>query len=108
MRCLLTDVPLTKTDLKLLTEEFTACREDSIVFPTTGSPFFQQVLLGKSLYVQIPKIALERTHMIQERVIWCISVHHVQDASQEPNIIMSKPTALELVIRDGYTTRLDW
>lgn len=108
MRRLLTDAPLIRVDLKFLTGEFTTCQEDSIVFPTADSPFLQQVLLDKSLYVQIPKITFGRTHMIWERVIWRIPIHYIQSASQEPNVITGKPTMLELVIRDGYTTRLDW
>ena len=58
VRCLLTDVPLSRTDLELLTEEFTPCREDCVVLPTACSSFLQQVLLDEPLHIQSSKSLL--------------------------------------------------
>jgi hypothetical protein len=58
VRCLLTNVPLSRTDLELLTEEFTPCREDCVVLPTARSSFLQQVLLDEPLHIQSSKSLL--------------------------------------------------
>jgi len=41
-------------------------------------------------------------------MIWCVPIHHVEDASQEPDVVVSESAPSEFVIRDGHATCLYW
>jgi hypothetical protein len=41
-------------------------------------------------------------------MIRCVTIHHVKDAGQEADVVVSKPAPSKIVIRDSYTTSLYW
>jgi len=41
-------------------------------------------------------------------MIRCVTIHHVEDAGQEADVVVSKPAPSKLVIWDGYATSLYW
>jgi len=41
-------------------------------------------------------------------MIRCVTIHYVEDAGQEADVVVSKPAPSKLVIWDGYSTSLYW